>query len=149
MSVNKTDRYNWQAATVSDRVRYKGKVSPNSAAHKDYLLKRYGGSSLGILNQREVRGGSAPSTHMFGAAFDWRYPTRAVALVAIKDMVAHSKEWGIQMIVDYVGGTTWTSTGGWKKQAPNKHGMGQSWARWLHIESTKTDWKNSKGLTER
>ena len=149
MTVNKTDQYDWQNATKVDRVRYGGRLSPNTVALKEFLLSRYGGVNVGILNKREVRGGGSLSTHYFGAAIDWRYPTRAVVLAAMKYLVANSKEFGIQMIVDYVGGTIWTPKRGWHKAQPNKHGMGQAWAKWIHVESTKTDWKNGTALTSR
>lgn len=139
MAVNKTDRYNWQAAGIKDAVRFR-KPSPNLVAAKDWLIKRFGGTSVGIYNNREVRGGGAPSSHKFGAALDWRYTDRRRAMEAMKMLVAHSEEFGVQMIVDYVGSTIWTPTKGWKKHEPNKHGMGQAWAKWLHVETTKTKW---------
>lgn len=147
--INKTDYYNWQKATKLDKVRFGGKASPNVVAIKDYLIKRYGGSSVGIVNKREVRGGTSLSTHYFGAALDWRYTSRTSALRAMREMVAHSKEWGIQMIVDYVAGTVWTPKNGWKKQEPNKHGMGQPWAKWLHVETTKNMWGVKTPLSNR
>lgn len=147
--INKTNQYNWQKATKLDKVRFGGKASPNILAIKDHLIKRYGGSNVGIVAKREVRGGGSLSTHYFGAALDWRYGTRASAMLAIKEMIAHSQEWGIQMIVDYVAGTVWTPAKGWRKQEPNKHGMGQAWAKWLHIETTKTEWGVKTPLTNR
>ena len=147
--INKTEQYNWQKATAVDKVRFGGKASPNILAIKDHLLKRYGGSNVGIVAKREVRGGGSLSTHYFGAALDWRYGTRASAMNAMKEMVAHSQEWGIQMIVDYVAGTVWTPKKGWRKQEPNKHGMGQAWAKWLHIETTKSSWGVKTPLVNR
>ncbi len=147
--INKTNQYNWQKATKLDKVRFGGKASPNILAIKDHLIKRYGGSNVGIVAKREVRGGGSLSTHYFGAALDWRYSTRASAMNAMKEMIAHSQEWGIQMIVDYVAGTVWTPSKGWRKQEPNKHGMGQAWAKWLHVETTKTDWGVKTPLTNR
>lgn len=149
MAVNKTEEYNWQKATKIDRARFGGKASPNVEAYKDYLLKRYGGTSVGIVNKREVRGGGALSTHYYGAALDWRYPSRAVGVKAMKDLVANSAQYGVQMIVDYVGGTIWTAKRGWHKAEPNSHGMGQSWAAWIHIETTKSMWGNNKALSTR
>lgn len=149
MTVNKKDYYNWQKATKLDKVRLGGHASPNIVALKDHLLKRYGGSSVGIVNKREVRGGGSPSSHYFGAAIDWRYPTRAIALTSMKWLVANSQELGIQMIVDYVGCCTWTSKRGWHKSTPNGHGMGQAWAKWLHIETTKSQWANKTPITDR
>jgi len=149
MAVNKTEEYNWQKATKIDRARFGGKASPNVEAYKDYLLKRYGGTSVGIVNKREVRGGGALSTHYYGAALDWRYPSRAVGVKAMKDLVANSAQYGVQMIVDYVGGTIWTAKRGWHKAKPNSHGMGQAWAAWIHIETTKSMWGNNKALSTR
>jgi hypothetical protein len=147
--INKTEQYNWQKATAVDKVRFGGKASPNILAIKDHLIKRYGGSNVGIVSKREVRGGGSLSTHYFGAALDWRYGTRASAMNAMKEMIAHSQEWGIQMIVDYVAGTVWTPKKGWRKQEPNKHGMGQAWAKWLHIETTKSSWGVKTPLVNR
>jgi hypothetical protein len=149
MTVNKTDSYNWQKGNKVDRVRFGGKASPNVEAYKDHLLKRYGGTSVGIVNKREVRGGGSLSTHYFGAAIDWRYPTRAAGKRAMKEFVDNSAQYGVQMIVDYVGCVIWTPKRGWHKAEPNSHGMGQSWAAWLHIETTKTQWANNKPLASR
>lgn len=149
MSVNKTDYYNWQAATKLDRVRFGGKASPNVEAFKDHLLKRFGGTSVGIVNKREVRGGGSLSTHYFGAALDWRYPTRSAGVRAMKELVNQSSEYGIQMIVDYVGSTIWTPKRGWHKAKPDSHGMGQAWAGWIHVETTKHSWANKKPLSDR
>jgi hypothetical protein len=149
MTVNKTEFYNWQAGTKLDKVRLGGKPSPNVEAFKDHLLKRYGGVSVGIVNKREVRGGGALSTHYYGAALDWRYPTRAASKLAMKELVNNSKEYGIQMIVDYVGCVIWTPAKGWHKAEPNAHGLGQSWAAWLHIETTKTMWGTKSPLVNR
>ena len=149
MTVNKKDFYNWQKGTKLDKVRLGGKPSPNVEAFKDHLLKRYGGVSVGIVNKREVRGGGSLSTHYFGAALDWRYPTRAASKLAMKELVNNSKEYGIQMIVDYVGCVIWTPVQGWHKATPNSHGMGQAWAAWLHIETTKTMWGIKSPLVNR
>jgi hypothetical protein len=149
MTVNKTNYYNWQAATKADKVRFGGKASPNILAIKDYLVKRYQGTSLGIVNKRPVRGGEKLSTHYFGAALDYRYKTRAMGVKVMKELVANSQEWGVQMIVDYVGCVIWTPKNGWRKKEPNKHGMGQAWANYIHVETTKSDWKNSKPLLDR
>lgn len=148
MAVNKTDRFNWQGAGMREAVRFR-KASPNLVAGRDYLIKRFGGTSVGIYNNRDIRGGGAPSSHKFGAALDWRYTDRRKALEAMKLLVSKSKEFGVQMIVDYVGGTVWTPAGGWKKKDPDKHGMGQTWAKWLHIETTKTMWADGSRWDER
>jgi hypothetical protein len=149
MTVNKTNYFNWQKATAVDRARFGGKPSPNVVAWKDYLLKRFGGTSVGIVNKREIRGGGSLSTHYYGAAIDWRYPTRAVGKLAMKDLVNNSQEYGVQMIVDYVGSVIWTPKKGWHKATSKGHGMGQAWAAWIHVETTKTDWANKKRPEDR
>ena len=135
MAVNKTDYYDWQKATTADKLRFR-KASPNLVLIKDWLIKRYGGTNVGIYANRNERGRDTISTHAFGAALDWRYDTRVAAKAAIKELVDRSKELGVQMIVDYVGGVIWTPTRGWRKKDADKWGMGQPWAKWLHIETT-------------
>jgi hypothetical protein len=147
--INKTDRYDWQKATKLDKARFGGKASPNILAIKEHVMKRYGGSNLGVINKRKVRGGESLSTHYFGAAWDWGYRTRTRAETVINFLVNNSQELGVQMVVDYVGGRIWTSTGGWRKAKPSKTGMGQAWARWIHVETTKSQWGNNTPVSSR
>lgn len=148
MAVNKVDYYDWQKASAGDKLRFR-KASPNLVLIKDYLIKRYGGTNVGILARRNQRGKDTLSTHYFGAALDWRYDTRVSAKNAMKELVDNSKEWGVQMVVDYVGGVIWTPAHGWRKKSPDKWGMGQAWAKWLHVETTKNAWGNTKELDQR
>lgn len=139
----KVKYYNWQTPKTSDYVRFK-KASPNLVELNEWLCKRFNGSSLGIFNKRPIRGGTSPSTHYFGAALDWKYPTRVAAKLVIKFLIANSEELGVQAVHDYVGGCIWHADRGWKKQAADSEGMGQSWATWLHIEVTPSQWKDSR-----
>lgn len=155
MTVNTTDFYSWQKATVKDKLRFR-KASPNLLSLKDYLLKRWGGKDIGIYGVRPIRGGEVLSSHSFGAAMDWRYDSRREGQAAIRWLIKNSKELGIQAIHDYYGGTIWRSTrtapdvGGWKPaEADPKTGMGQAWAQWLHIETTKSAWSNAKPIDQR
>lgn len=155
MTVNTNDFYNWQGASKLDYIKYRV-TSPNIESLHDYVMKRWGGVNLGKrARKRPIRGGTEPSTHSFGAAWDWRYPSRAVGLDVIKWLVANSKELGIQAIHDYYGCTIWRSTrkdgkGGWKKQPEDKNnGMGQKWATYLHIETTKNAWGNKVPVDKR
>lgn len=153
MTVNTTDFYNWQASTKVDAVRF-NKASPNLLAVMDHLIKRFAGTNIGIFVKRPIRGGDVPSSHSFGSALDWRYPSRRVGLLAIDDLIANSKEYGVQAIHDYVGCRIWRSCrnngkGGWQKQKPDKYGMGQAWSAWLHVETTKTDWANKVPVVDR
>jgi hypothetical protein len=157
MAENKTKFYNWQKAAAGDYVKFR-KESPNMVAIKDYLCKRWGGTSVGILNKRPIRGGSSPSSHTFGAALDWRYGDTAVHRQKIEKevipwLIENSEELGIQAIHDYVGSRIWMSVRvggqrGWRAQ-PAKDAMGASWAKWLHIETTKESWRNRIRVDER
>jgi hypothetical protein len=155
MAVNTTDFHNWQKAGAADKLRFR-KASPNLVALRDFLLKRWGGKDIGIYGVRPIRGGEAMSSHSFGAAMDWRYDNRKEGQAAIRWLIKNSKELGIQAIHDYYGGTIWRSVrsapdkGGWKPADPDPNtGMGQAWAKWLHIETTKTDWANSTPVEKR
>jgi len=157
MAENKTRFYNWQKASAADYVKFR-KASPNLVALKDYLCKRWGGSNVGILNKRPIRGGSSPSSHTFGAALDWRYGDTVgnrhkVETEVLPWLVEHSEELGIQAIHDYYGARIWRSVRdggrrGWKAQ-PVKADMGASWAKWLHIETTKRGWKDGSRVDGR
>jgi hypothetical protein len=157
MAENKTRFYNWQKATATDYVKFR-KASPNLVALKDYLCKRWGGASVGILNKRPIRGGTSPSSHTFGAALDWRYGDTVghrhkVEVEVLPWLVEHSEELGIQAIHDYYGARIWRSVReggrrGWKAQ-PVKADMGASWAKWLHIETTKRGWKDGSRVDGR
>lgn len=148
MTVNKTNYYDWQEASKADAVRFR-KASPNLVVLNDYLVKRFGGTNLGIYNRREVRSGGAPSSHSFGAALDFRYQSHNEATSEIIPwLVKNSKELGIQIIQDYVGCAIWSPRKGWR--IVNKDGeFGQRWATWLHIETTKTDWANDVRIEAR
>jgi hypothetical protein len=155
MTVNTKNFFNWQTAGKHAQVRFR-KASPNLMAIKDYVMKRWGGTNLGLYGVRPIRGGDSMSSHAFGAAWDWRYTTRREGQAAMRFLIANSKELGIQAVHDYFGGTIWRShrgapdEGGWKPQPNNpKSGMGQSWAKWLHIETTKSDWANSTPVDKR
>ena len=151
--INTTDFYNWQKATKADAIRYKTS-SPNLLAIKDEVMKRFGGTNNGLYAKRPIRGGEAPSSHSFGSAWDWRYPSRKVAIDVMNWLVQNSAEFGVQAVHDYVGCRIWRSKringkSGWLKQKPDQQGMGQAWAKWIHIETTKTMWKNNTPIANR
>ena len=161
MAENMDRFYNWQHGTAADRMKFR-KASPNLVAINDYLCKRWGGSNVGIYVVRNIKDGSMPSSHSFGAALDWRYGDSAAARGKITAevlpwLVDNSQELGIQAIHDYVGCTVWRSVRhapqkrGWLKQPKSSQGgaMGASWAKWLHIETTKRGWKDGRRVDER
>ena len=155
MTVNKNDFYNWQKPTKADRLRFR-KASPNLVSLKSYVMTRWGGVNLGLgANARPIRGGDAPSSHSFGAAWDWRYRGRKRGLEVIDWLIANSQELGIQAIHDYLDSRVWRSARpsgspkhGWKKHPKGGH-WGASWASYLHIETTKSQWGNSTPIPNR
>lgn len=64
---------------------------------------------------------------------------------------------GIQAIHDYVGCRIWrvgrttskNPNDWWKHQTPDKAGMGQPWAKWLHIETTPDRWEDRTPIAAR
>lgn len=135
------------------------KSSPNLVALRDDLLKKYGGMSLGIYGDRDVRGGTSKSTHASGAALDWRYadpgPGRAVLLAQVMPLLTeHPDVTGIQAVHDYAGGRIWrvnrpNGQDGWVPQKADKFGMGQAWALWVHIEVHPDFWSDGRTLDEK
>jgi hypothetical protein len=110
---------------------------------RQYVMARWGGADLGILARppRPVRGGTTPSLHNWGMAWDWRWegpgPGRAAADEVIEFCLAHSPVLGVQAVHDYVQCRYWKSYAGWRDGTPSgTTGMGQPWAQWLHIERT-------------
>jgi hypothetical protein len=157
MTVNTTDFHSWQKASDAEKAKF-NTSSPNLCLLRDYLLNRWGGASLGIYEDRPIRGvmSTVPSSHAFGAALDYRYDNREEAEGIIRWLISNSKELGVQAIHDYYGCAIWRSTnsepdkGGWESAEKSQNtGMGQPWAQWLHIETTKTDWGNNTPIEER
>lgn len=161
MSENKDQFYNWQQGTTKDALLFR-KASPNLVAINDYLCKRWGGSNVGIYVKRPIKGGSQPSSHSFGAALDWRYgdtvgARHKVETEVLPFLIDNSAELGIQAIHDYYGGRVWRSVRvpasqrGWRIQPTGSEGgaMGASWAKWLHVETTKRSWKDGSRVDDR
>lgn len=130
--------------------------SPNLLSLRKYLVEKYGGQNLGIYGNRPVTGGTAPSSHAFGAAMDWRYqnpgPGRAVCMnEVVPFLINNSAELGIQAIHDYFGAQVWRAGRGWLAQRPGSHGgsMGRAWATWLHIEVHSDYWSDGRSVMEK
>ena len=142
--------YDWQKATKADGIKFR-KASPNLVALNDHLVKRWGGSNVGIYSKRPVRGGDKPSSHSFGAALDWRYGSRTSGVSAVKFVIDNHEKLGVQMVIDYVGCRIWDCVGRkWRALEPNKaKGLGESWAQWFHIETTKDAWGIGKPVQDR
>ena len=142
----------WQNPGLGWSLKYKTD-SPNLVALCSTLIKRFGGTNVGIFMKRPIKGGTAPSTHSFGAALDWKYPSRQTVLQTVLPwLIDNSQELGVQAIHDYLASRIWRPThpgDGWQKQPKDQFGMGQKWGTWLHIETTPSQWSNSSPVENR
>jgi hypothetical protein len=148
--------FNYQATTRT-AMGFPPQCSPSAIALQRFLML-YGGRPLGCYQDRPVRGGSAPSTHSFGAVPDWRYANvgsgfievgRAKAIELIEWLIADWRSIGLNRIHDYVGGRAWTPERGWHAQRPSRTGMGQKWAQWFHIEIHPDAWYDNRSIPAR
>lgn len=139
-----TKFFNWPRSGIdNERPPYEA-CSPNLVTLRSYLQGRWGGEYLGCHGDRDNRDGTSLSTHAYGAALDWRYPTRQLAVAEILPfLIDNSAELGIMSIHDYVADRIWhagrtSSTNPadwWKIQNGAGAGMGEAWATYLHIET--------------
>lgn len=134
------------------------RFSPNLAAVNDELGKRFGGQFLGGYGVRPVRAGEAWSSHAFGAAFDRRFDDDAARAQAILFLLANHEVLGVQAVHDYIGCRIWRVNrypgqpvaSWWRPQQPSSAtGMGQSWARWLHVETDRSNWSRTTPVAQR
>lgn len=149
--------YNWQAG-LQPGVPYT-RLSPNLVALREELGKRFGGYSLGGYGVRPIRGSTTVwSSHSFGAAIDWRLDDNSARAAAMAWLVDHHAVLGVQAVHDYFGCRIWranrypgqpTSTW-WRPQtASTTTGMGQAWAKYLHVETDRSNWSNTTPVSQR
>lgn len=132
----------WQKA--GDPGAAHAKASPNLQAVAAYAMDRWGLRSLGIYNRRPVRGGTAWSSHAFGAALDLGYTDQTVLEDNILPwLIAHSEELGIQRIHHYRKKQYWEANRGWVKRSP---GQGDAW---IHLETHPDRWNDATPVAER
>lgn len=152
MTVN-TVFNNWSLHQPEDDARY-NRCSPNLVVLGNYLIRRWAMTDDGCYAERNIRAGELPSPHSHGAARDlrWDSPGRLVVLREIIPwLIENSLETHVQAIHDYFGCRIWRAGrtnddpySWWRGQAPSSlTGMGQSWAKWLHIETTEAGWGDS------
>lgn len=162
--INKTDFTNWQKEPENSLTTF-SRSSPNLSLLRDYIIKAWGGASLGIYGVRPVRGAPTPwSSHSFGAALDWSYrglydnanvtSGQDHANLYSQWLIDNSKELGIQAIHDYINSRIWRSlrvggSSGWLGQKKDAEGMGQTWGNWLHIEVSKSSWALNTPIAQR
>lgn len=161
--------FNWQSSGLDFDAPLYERCAPGLDVIEDYVLTTWGGANLGCHGDRAIVGGQSPSSHAYGAAWDWRYaapsagaagrwPGRDLVLVEVLPfLIGHSAELGLQAIHDYLGCRIWRPPGhsgrpadgdGWKAQQPASQ-MGQSWAVWLHLELHPDAWNDTRPIPER
>ncbi len=128
---------------ISRGVDYPDATPKGMLALKEYVLARWTGADLGCLAKppRPMRGGTSPSLHCWGMAWDWRWdnpgPGRDTADAVIEFCLDKAGPLGIQAVHDYEKCRYWKSYSGWEDANNSAStGFGQSWAQWLHIERT-------------
>ena len=118
--------------------------SPNLKLIRAELIDRWGMWNLGCYGRRPIRGGTAWSSHAFGAAQDLSYrrdgqhpnaPSRqTVESEIIPWLLDHHEALGIQRVHDYWDRRYWQVGRGWIGRPPgarNDH---------IHIEVTPDTW---------
>jgi hypothetical protein len=152
--------FNWSTSGLDPLAAPYNSCSPNLVAVRRGLDELLGpGEFKGCHNDRPVRDGTALSAHSWGAALDrgWAAGTKDAT---IRFLIDHSAELGVQAIHDYAGSRIWRAgrtadvgeahTLWWRSQAPNTAtGMGQSWAQYLHIETTPAKFGDATPIAER
>jgi len=132
-----------------------GRCAPRLIALKEWVLDEWGGQDLGCHVVRRIVGGTTTSTHAWGCAWDWRYEGPGPGMgfadsTAIPKLLGRSAEVGVQALHHYARSLIWRPPGtngrpsgpasnGWRVQ-PKGSQMGQSWAKWLHIEIHLDAW---------
>lgn len=155
--------YNWQYSKEDWQAPQWNVCSPNLVVLHRFLLDVWGGKNLGCHLDRNIVGGSTPSSHAYGAGADWGWdpfthngPGRSVLLSEVVPfLIDNSAELGVQAIHDYQGSRIWRSWrpasqggAGWRPQSKASQ-MGQEWARWIHVEVHKDFWGDRRPVTER
>lgn len=118
--------------------------SPNLVQLAAYAKRTWNLTNLGIYNRRPVRGGTAWSSHAFGAAVDLAYPDPAtLELIILPWLIENSQELGIQRIHDYQRKRYWEAGKGMVNKSP---GDGQ---QWIHVETHVDSWGNNTPIEAR
>jgi len=142
--------YDWQAGLQPGKPY--DYLSPNLVAVRNELAVRFGGTPLGDFVVRAIRAGFTWSSHSFGSAINWRIEDAKARRAAMDWLIEHHVLLGIQVIHDYVGCRIWHANRypgkdaqtWWRPQPKNpRNGMGQAWAKYLHIETDRSNWLNS------
>lgn len=126
------------------------KASPNLLLLSAELRARWNMKNLGCYVVRPVRGGTAWSSHAFGAAVDLGYGERhggpGLAVVeadVLPWLIENSAELGIQRIHLYQRTRYWEAGRGWVDKSP---GAGNDW---IHVETHPDRWADITPIVQR
>lgn len=126
------------------------KASPNLLLLAAELRTRWNMKNLGCYVVRPVRGGTAWSSHAFGAAVDLGYGERhggpglqAIETQVLPWLIKHSAELGIQRIHLYQRTRYWDAGRGWVEKSP---GAGNDW---IHVETHPESWADMTPIAQR
>ena len=168
-----TTFYDWGNSPLSPLVPPYESISPNLRELATYLIGTVGGQHLGLDDwNRPIRDGQKWSDHAYGAAVDWRYGPNwlpnttpvevqraTITDVVLPWLIDWSAELGVDAIHDYVGDRIWRAgrtknladahTLWWRKQNGAGSGMGESWARYLHVATSFASFGRATPITER
>lgn len=126
------------------------KASPNLLLLAAELRARWNMKSLGCYVVRPVRGGTAWSSHAFGAAVDLGYGDRhggpglaVIEAQVLPWLIENSAELGIQRIHLYQRTRYWEAGRGWVDKSP---GAGNDW---IHVETHPDRWADITPIAQR
>ena len=132
-----------RAYTSPDATPFTG-ASPNLTALAGYAKTTWGMTNLGIYNKRPIRGGTAWSTHAYGAAVDLGYNDQIrVEGEIIPWLIANHQTLGIQRIHHYRKQQYWEAGKGWVNRSP---GQGDAW---IHVETHPDRWHDATPIQTR
>jgi hypothetical protein len=120
------------------------RASPNLEQLAKYAKTTWAMANDGIYNKRPIRGGTAWSSHAYGAAVDLRYSKQDdVETVVIPWLIANAPALGIQRIHHYRRQRYWEAGKGWVERSP---GQGDNW---IHVETHPDRWHDSTPVQSR
>ncbi len=118
-----------------------GHPQPGNVLLMEFLIARFGGTNLGIYNNRPKRGGLSPSIHRDGRACNWNQPDMVLRLAAVNFLITHAEILQVQSIHIYETNQIWRCGVGWHTQSGSRDpAWGARWADWCHVE---LNWKGS------
>jgi len=119
-------------------------ASPNLQQLAKYLQRVYGMTNLGIYAKRPIRGGTAWSSHAYGAALDAGYKDQSRVEAEIMPwLIEHHKKLGVQRIHHYRKKQIWTAGKGWENKSPGEGGA------WIHVEVHPDAWADKRTVEDK